>query len=160
MGVEFGYAAPGTPQQNGHAEWTFAILINRACAMLYDVKFSSVLRNDLPCHSSWKQTSHSIALMKPISTIFLKGKRSILTLVQNFGEMYITTQQDNSHQAKLVHYVTPHIWGHYADSHPVVHHIFNHKTRKNCLTKDVTVIEKFSGERNKVKTCNVVPVSY
>ena len=63
--------------------------------------------------------------------------------MQKFGEMYITTYKDNTHQAKLDNHGTPSLWVGYAENHPTgTYQIFNPKTKKNILTWDVTFLQK------------------
>ena len=52
-------------------------------------------------HSSGKLSPCHQQRFKPISTIFWRGKWSILPSVQNFGEMCIIICWNNSHHAKL-----------------------------------------------------------
>ena len=61
---------------------------------------------------------------------FGKGKRSIMSSVQTFGEMNITTYKDNSHQAKFANQVTPGIWVGFTEGHPFgTYHVYNPKTK-------------------------------
>ena len=72
-----------------------------------------------------------------MTTIFEKGKRSIITTMQKFGEMCIATYKDNSHQAKLANHGTPCNQVGYAEGHPTnAYQIF---------------IEKSYGESTKVE---------
>ena len=74
-----------------------------------------------------------------ITPTFGKGKRSILSLMQNFGEMCNATYRDNTHQAKLANQGTPGIWVGYAKGHLTSkYQVFNPKTKKIILTQDVT----------------------
>ena len=58
--------------------------------------------------------------LSPFQQFFGKGKKSILSSMQKFGEMCVTTNWDNSHCAKLANHGTPGIWVGYADSTPLV----------------------------------------
>ena len=67
----------------------------------------------------------------------MKEKRSILFLLQNFGEIFITIYWDNSHWAKLANQHTPGIWIAFAEGHPIsTYHVYTPK-KKNSLTKDI-----------------------
>ena len=92
-GVEFEYTSPGTPQKNSHVEWKFAALFNQVCAMLNGGKFTTYLQNGL-----WAKAANIATLLKnnlitpnrtisPFQQFFGKGKKSILTLMQKFGEI-------------------------------------------------------------------------
>ena len=107
MGMEFKYTAQGIPQQNGNVEWKFTTLFNLVCAMVNSGKFSTFLRNGL-----WAKAAITAILLEnnlispnrelsPFQHLLGKGKGIILSSVHKFGEMCITTYQDNSHQAKL-----------------------------------------------------------
>ena len=71
------------------------------------IKFNTYLQNDL-----WAEAMNTTTLLekklltanrnlKPISTTVGYGKRSILSLMQNFGKVCITTYRDNTHFFKL-----------------------------------------------------------
>ena len=49
---------------------------------------------------------------------FGKEKRSILSLMQKFGEMCISTYRDNTHWAKLANQSIPCIWVGCMEGHP------------------------------------------
>ena len=79
----------------------------------------------------------------PFQQYFEKGIRSIKSLMQNFGEMCITTYMDDTHQAKLTNHGSPGIWVDYADGHPTgTYWIFNPKAKKIAITRDVTFLRK------------------
>ena len=57
--------------------------------------------------------------------------------------MCITIYWDNSHQAKLANWGTPGIWVSFAEGQSVdASHVYNPKTMKISLTKDVTFLHK------------------
>ena len=75
--------------------------------MLNGGKFNAYLQNGL-----WDKAANTTMLLKnnlltlnrtssPFQHFFGKGQRSILPLMQTFGEMCITTYRDNTHWAKL-----------------------------------------------------------
>ena len=71
--------------------------------------------------------------------------------MQKFGEMCTTTFKDNTHQAKLANQGTPGIWVGYAKNHPTgTYWIFNPKTKRIILTRDVTFPKKSYGAYNKL----------
>ena len=73
--------------------------------------------------------------------IFQKGKKSVLTLVQTFCEMCITTYKDNTHLTNLADYGTPVICVFYAKIDIAsTYQIFKPKTKKK-LTQDVTFLQ-------------------
>ena len=112
--------------------------------------FGQKLRT-LPCSS---RTS-------PFQQFFGKGKKSVLALMQKFGEMCITTFKDNTHWAKLANRGTPGIRVSYAENHPAgTYQIFNPKNKKNILTWDVTFLQKSYGEYTKVEKTVVLTTSY
>ena len=83
----------------------------------------------------------------PISTFFWNRKSNILSLMQNFGEMCITTYRDNTYQAKLANFGTPGIWVGYAEGHSTgTYQVFNPKMKKIILTHNVTFLQKPYGE--------------
>ena len=85
------------PQQNGHVKEKFATLFNQVHTMLKGGKFNAYLQNGL-----WAEAAHTAMLLKsnlltpnrtlsPFQHFFGKRKRRILSLMQKFGEMCITT---------------------------------------------------------------------
>ena len=81
--------------------------------------------------------------------------------MQKFGEMCITTFKDNTHRAKLANHGFPGIWVVYAKNHPAGRcQIFNPKTKKNILTRDMTFLQKSYGEYTKVEKPAVLTMSY
>ena len=93
------------------------------------------------CHAQWWQVYHlpmkrslgrscnTATLLKnnlitpnrtpsPFQQFFGKGKKSVLTSIQKFGEMCIITYKDITHQAKLDNCGTRGIWVGYAENHP------------------------------------------
>ena len=72
--------------------------------------------------------------------------------MQKFGELCITTNRDSTHQAKLANYNTPSVWVGYTDGHPTVtYRVFNPKTKKVILTRDMTFLQKSYGDYSKVE---------
>ena len=99
--------------------------------------------------------------LSPFQRFFGKGKKNDLTLMQKFDEMCIATYKDNSHQAKLANCLTPGVWVGYAKNHPAsTYWIFNRKTKKNFLTRDVTFLQKSYSEYTKVEKPAVLTMSY
>ena len=92
LGNDFEYAAPGMQQQNGCIEWKIATLFNQVHAMLNCGKFTAYL-----CNGLWAKAANQ----SPFQQVLGKGKRSILSSMQKFGEMCIATYRVNTHQAKL-----------------------------------------------------------
>ena len=97
--------------------WTkLCYLFSRVDAMLNGGKFSPFLRHGLLAETASTATlleNNRLTLMRdlsPFQQFFGKGKRSILTLVQNFGEMCSTTHCNNSYPAKLSNCGTLEIW--------------------------------------------------
>ena len=86
--------------------------------------------------------------------------------MHKFGEMCIDTFKDNTHWAKLANQGTPCIWVGYTENHPTgTHRIFNPKTKRIILTRDVTFLKKSYGAYNKLwgvwwwgGTRNIFPV--
>ena len=72
--------------------------------------------------------------------------------MQKFGEMCIATYKDDTHWAKLANRGTPGIWVGYAENHPTsTYQVFNPKTKRIILTRDVTFLNKSYGEYNRYK---------
>ena len=91
----------------------------------------------------------------------MTGKVHIITSLQKFGEMCIATFKDNIHRAKLANRRTPGIWVGYADNHPTgTYRIFNPKTKRIILTRDVTFLNKSYGEFYKVEKPVILTTSY
>ena len=110
MGTRFEYTAPSTPQQNGHVEWKFTKIFYVLYAMVNSEKFSAILRSSL-----WTEAANTATLLEnnlftpskdssAFQQSFGKGKRNILSLVQKFGEICITTYRHNSHWAKIANH--------------------------------------------------------
>ena len=100
-------------------------------------------------------------LLTPNRALFGKGKRSIMFSMQKFGEMCITTYRDNTHWVKLANQGIPAIWVGYAKGHPTgTYWVFNPKTKKIILTRDVTFLHKSFGEFSKDEKPIFVTTSY
>ena len=95
LGINFKYTAPGIPQQNGHIKHKFATLFNWVHVMLNGSKFTAYLQSGL-----WADAANTAALLKnnlittnrtlsPFQQFFGKGKKTVLTSIQKFGEMCI-----------------------------------------------------------------------
>ena len=126
MGVKF----------NGHVKQKF-------------VAFFNCIQNSLP----FRKTGYGLKLPRPpcflriISSFpnkaispfqqFLgKGKRNILSLVQEFGNMCITTYRDNAHQAKLANWAVSGLWVEFAEGCPAdTYQVFNHKIKQIIWVK-------------------------
>ena len=81
--------------------------------------------------------------LSPFEQFFGKGKKHVLTSMQKFGEMCITTYKDNTHWAKLANCGTPGVWVGCAKNHPYgTNQIYNPKTKKNILIQNVTFLQK------------------
>ena len=100
------------PQQNDCVKWKFATLFNQVHTMLNGKTFNTFLKNGIWAEAA-KTAMHlknnlltSSKNLSPFQQVFGKGKRSILSLVQKFGEMCITTHWDNSYCAKLANHGT------------------------------------------------------
>ena len=123
-GINFKYTAPGMPQQNGYVKCKFTNLFNWVCAMLNGGKFPAYLRCSL-----WAEAANTAMFLKnnvitpnrtliPFQQFFGKGNKSVLTSIQKFGEICITTYKDNIQRAKLANHRTPGIWVSYTENHP------------------------------------------
>ena len=144
------------PPQNGHVKRKFATLFNPTQAMVNGRKFNTCLQNGL-----WAKAANTPTLLEnnlitpnrnlsPFHQCFGKG----------FGEMSITTYKDNTQQAKLANRGTPGIWVDYAEGHPTsTHQVFNPKTKKVILTKDVIFLQKFYSKNTKVENPVLVTMS-
>ena len=75
--------------------------------------------------------------------------------------MYIVTFKDNTHWAKLANCGTPGILVGYTDNHPTCkYRIFNPKTKRIILTRDVTFLNKSYSEFYKVENPVILTMSY
>ena len=140
------------PFQTGtcHAEWWEIQCINTKWPLGKSCKCH---------HASQEQPVNSESKPRPISTIFGKGKISILSLMQKFGKkVYHHLQR---YQAKLANQGTPCIWIGYAKGHLTgTKWIFNPKTKKIILTRYVIFLQKSYGEYSKVEKLVLVTMSY
>ena len=85
--------------------------------------------------------------LSPFQQFLGKGKKHVLTLMQQFGEMCIATYKDNTYWTTLASHGTPGICVGYSENHPTgTYRIFNPKTKKVILTRDVTFLQKSYGE--------------
>ena len=137
LGVDFKCTALGMLQQKGHIKRKFAILFNQFHAMLNGGKFNAYLWNGL-----WAKASNTAMLLEnnlltptrnlsSFQQFFGEEKRIILSLMQKFCEMCITTYSDNTHWAKLDNQGTPDIWVGYAEVHHTgIYWVFNPKTKR------------------------------
>ena len=93
LGVDFEFTAPGLPQQKGCIECEVATLFNWVCTMINGRKIDAYLQNGL-----WAKATNTAMLLEnsllylnrnliPFQQSFGKGKRSILSSMQEFGEM-------------------------------------------------------------------------
>ena len=99
--------------------------------------------------------------LSPFQQFFGKRKKYVVTYVQKFGEMCIITYKNNTHQAKLANHGTPSIWVGYAKNHSAAtYQIFNPKTKKIILTRDVTFLQKSYSEYTQADKPVVVTTSY
>ena len=110
---------------NGCVEWKCDTFFNRVHAILNGGKSSSFSRNSLWTEATNKAIFLDNALLTPnrvLSPFQLytgEVRRSILSLMQKFGEVCITTHMHNLLQAKLGICGTPGIWVDFAEGHPV-----------------------------------------
>ena len=96
--------------------------------------------------------------LRPFQHFLGKGKESILSLMQNFGEMCLTTYRDNTHWAKLANCGAQGTWIGYTDGHPTgTCQIFNCEKKDN-LTQDVTFLWK--SDYNTVEKPVLITMSY
>ena len=124
--------------------------------------FTAYLRNGL-----WAEAAITAMLLKnnliihnrnisPFQQFLGKEKRSILASSQTFGEISNATYTDNSHLAKLAEWGTPGIWVGFAESHQVgTYSMYNPKTKKIILIKDVTFLKKSYGDYDKIKNLDL-----
>ena len=99
------------------------------------------------CSGLWAEAANTAMLLKknlltlnrnlsPFQQFFGKGKRSILSLMQKFDEMHITTYRDNIYQARLANQGTPGFWVGYAEGHLTgMYQDFNPKSKKIISTR-------------------------
>ena len=124
--------------------WKFPALFNRVCAMTNSFfhfwETAYEMRMPTLQHFFWTIYSPLTRVLSLFQHYLRKGKRSILALVQKFGEIYITTHCNNSRQAKLANCCIPGIWMCFTKGHPgSTYHVLNPKA-KSSLTKDVTFL--------------------
>ena len=123
LGINFEYTTLGMPQQNECIECKLAPLFNWLHAMLNSGKFTDFLQIGL-----WAEAANTAMLLeknlftpnrtlRPFQHFFGKGKKHVLTSMQNFDEMCTTTYKDNTHQAKLANCGISGIWVGYAENY-------------------------------------------
>ena len=160
-------------KQEGHFKYNIQpqVLCNRnfnhVHAMLNGGKFNAYLQNGL-----WAEAASTATLLKnnlitpnrnlsPFQQFLGSRKRSILSLMQKFGEICITTYKDETNLAKLAIQGTPGIWVGYTEGHPTgTYWGFNPKTKKITLTWGVTFLQKFCSEYIKVEKPVFVTTTY
>ena len=146
-GIKFEYTAPGTPQQNGRVERKFQTLYGRIRAMLAGSGFSRKIQLQL-----WTEAANTATLldsylitdasdMNSYQKFFGKGKRCPVTEpTKKFGEPCIVSDRTKI-KSKLQERGKEANWIGYASDHATYrYHIFNPKTRKVILSRDVTFI--------------------
>ena len=126
--------------------------------MLNSGKFTAFLQSGLCAEAANTATLLENNLITPIRTLspfqqfFEKEKKTVLTLMQKFGEMCIATKMDNTHWAKLANCGTPSIWVGYTENHP--------DGTYKILTWDVTFLENSYSEYTQVEKPVIMTTSY
>ena len=89
--------------------------------------------------------------LSSFKNFFGNGNGSILTPLQKFGEISMTTNCNNLNWAKLANQGTTRILAGFANGHSVgTYWVFNLKTQNICLTKNLTFLNKSYDEWNEV----------
>ena len=107
--------------------------------MLYGRKFNIYLQNSI-----WAKAANTTMFLEnhmitpnrnisPFQQFVVKGKKSILPLIQIFVKMCIATYKDNSHWAILANCSTFSFWVGYAEGHPTVHTKFSTPKQKRLF---------------------------
>jgi len=149
LGIAFEYTAPNTPQQNGRVERRFPTLYGRIRAMLRNINISINYKR-LWAEAANTATDLSNMLLKQGETtnsfhkFFGKGVKSIIPMnsAKTFGEMVVVTDCNNV-KAKLDDRGKTCIWLGYAKDHAIgTYRVYNPKTNKVSLTRDVTFLRE------------------
>ena len=149
LGITFEYTAPNTPQQNGRVERRFPTLYGRVRAMLRDVSVS-INNKRLWAEAANTATDLDNMLLKQGETtnsfhkFFGKGVKSIIPMnsAKKFGEMVVVANRNNV-KAKLDDRGKTCIWLGYAKDHAIgTYRVYNPKTNKVLLTRDVTFLRE------------------
>eukprot|EP00970_Alexandrium_tamarense_P003304 scaffold525_cov112-Alexandrium_tamarense.AAC.1 len=149
LGITFEYTAPNTPQQNGRVERRFPTLYGRVRAMLQDVSVS-INNKRLWAEAANTATDLDNMLLRQGETtnsfhkFFGKGVKSIIPMnsAKTFGEMVVVANRNNV-KAKLDDRGKTCIWLGYAKDHAIgTYRVYNPKTNKVLLTRDVTFLRE------------------
>ena len=149
LGIKFEFTAPDTPQQNGRVERRFPTLYGRVRAMLHNI-YSGINHKRFWAEAANTATDIDNMLVKqgetsnPFQKFFGKGVKSIIQMnsAKIFGEMVVVAKR-NKVKAKLDDRDKTCIWLGYAKDHATgTYRVYNPKTNKVSLTRDVTFLRE------------------
>ena len=168
FGITFEYSAPGTPQQNGVVERAFATLYGRVRAMMNHARFSKKAREDLWAECGATATKLENLLLdsnegnSPYELFYGKKSPGYARNLRVFGEMgVITTHTNKKIRGKLEDRGKTCVFVGYAENHAGdVYRMFNTKTRKVSMSRDITWLGKVYGDYFKLKDGKRTIVSY
>ena len=141
-------------------------------------RMAALNKNSLPSSTRYVQcwkAANSMLFYKMITAMLLENNLltlsrnlspfqqffGMLSLMQKFGEMCVTTHWDNSHHVMLANHGIPGIWVGGADGYPTgTYQVFNPKTKKITLTREVTFLQKSYRDYNKAENSVLVTTSY
>lgn len=146
--IDFELTSPGTPQQNGKAERKFATLFRYAKAMLNDGGFDMNKRQGLWAEAAGTATRLHNLLVNENETEspykkFYGKDNEIKNHLRSFGEVGIVTFRKGNKSNKIKNRGQPCVMVGYSSEHPKgTYQMFDPKTRKVILTRDVNWIGK------------------
>ena len=156
LGIEFEYTAAGTPQQNGKVERKIATIIGKLRSML-----SAAGIKDKSRHKIWGEGISTATRLEGILTsgnekspceMFFGRLPKFVKHLRTFGEIGVTARLDRKMSGKLNDKGNVCMMVGYAVNHAGdVYRMLNLKTKKICLSRDVTWLGKTYGDYYKVK---------
>jgi hypothetical protein len=147
--IVFEYTAQNTPQQNGHVERQFPHLFGQVRAMLRDISISINYKRLWAEAANTAMDLSNMLLKRGETTnsfhkFFGKGVQSFYPMnsAKTFGEIVVIANRKNV-KAKLDDRGKMCIWLGHAKDHAIrTYRVYNPKTNKVSLTRDVTFLRE------------------
>ena len=165
IGIQFEFTAVETPQHNGRVERKFASLYAKVRAVMNEAGFTQEMRDGLWSECASTMTDHENIMtskLKPVpSHNLLFGKDAkYVRHMKTFGEVGVTKITGSRHISKLANRGEVKVFVGYAKDHDKdVYRMFNMKTRKVSLTRDVRWLSKLFGDYKNIKEKEIIKVS-
>ena len=159
--AQFVFSAPGTPQQNGVVEKTFATLYDKVGTIWNFVHIQGKIHNTLWAECKKTATDLDTILygkenMENYHTKMFKKNPDFVTHLQIFGEIGIVLSHKQigriskiSNKGKEAFFV-----GYATDHTSDVYHICNPSTKRIKISRDVRWIGKFYNDRHPIEIPN------